>query len=1050
MREIVYSDEMISIVKDTFHDVSSKYGISLHGVKNGTVRYWLYNADGSQQFYHDEDSKNEGYLSISEPSEGVVAVEFYSNCFYLIDVFGKLLTPRSFYSVSSFLNGFAKVSFSKLYETNLIDHSGRLFLKLKDGKLLQLPVDCYGGVLIDDNHIGLAQGEYLGLCDGLLQPIMAMQRGQNSVLQIKSWEKGPNDWCIYITVPDKTYGSTYHRYLFNLYRNMICSASNVYLMDSVEREGYTFSPIGSDCIHSTEVVDTEKNIWDSDEREYYLSKSNYIIETVFFKSGQSYRDNCKIEVLADKHLILIHGGNYVDNNIERTSHCGCFSFEGNIIVPIIYSDIKYCNNGFEVVFDDNIFTYSIDGSLIYKGITLPKGIHAYSELGDGILQVMQSVDDWRNPFLYGVFAINRMDYITPMEYSVIRKCYNDYMVCKEDKYGLLNDSFKELIPCQYHSLVDVKQDLFICSVMEDKFSERFGIINRTGKYLIEPHFYKIYLQDEDLICVESYRNRTIKTTIDFNLDTVVKRDSVDESSLKLKGFWNLIDGFWEGSDYCSFIDEEDKWGIVNVDSTVVTRNKYDSIETSGVNGVYIGRLNDSIYFLNPGKRIEKRIDCESYWAREESYKSGLLYVSKQSGIGLLNSDGDLILECIYSEIWIKEDHILLTRGSLHGKADLFGNIIVPCEYSRFDMIKNGYYIAHRDYALLLSPQGYPVISQKDGYSDISETDGNCLLCIRKNEGGEAKYGLLSPTGKIRQKPELSYIGKYDNGEAIAIQGGKRKKWYDETTNRDRLSIIDGKYGVLDVNGNYILEPKYDSVGRENGGLRPVALNISTRDKYGVIDNAGKMILDYKYDFIRRVVDDFVVFAVGGEWQNQGFIKEKLPVPLFKDYAYLVGAKWGIISVDGKIIIEPFADFMNDISEDKVTFRIKDKYGVIDLKTKTKHLTDYNYLSCFHDGRCISGRFDNRILKFGFIKDDYSELVPCEYDKAYSFDKGEAVLVKGRAYYDVDKDGRVTFDYSDYEPADVGIDWERETWYYLTGGQYGDYPGPGVDYDFLGL
>ncbi|MBR5631494.1 MAG: hypothetical protein IKW82_07610 [Bacteroidales bacterium] len=36
-------------------------------------------------------------------------------------------------------------------------------------------------------------------------------------------------------------------------------------------------------------------------------------------------------------------------------------------------------------------------------------------------------------------------------------------------------------------------------------------------------------------------------------------------------------------------------------------------------------------------------------------------------------------------------------------------------------------------------------------------------------------------------------------------------------------------------------------------------------------------------------------------------------------------------------------------------------------------------------------------------------------------------------------------YSDDQP-----DWEEETWWALTDGMYGDYLGPGVDYDFLGF
>ncbi len=49
-------------------------------------------------------------------------------------------------------------------------------------------------------------------------------------------------------------------------------------------------------------------------------------------------------------------------------------------------------------------------------------------------------------------------------------------------------------------------------------------------------------------------------------------------------------------------------------------------------------------------------------------------------------------------------------------------------------------------------------------------------------------------------------------------------------------------------------------------------------------------------------------------------------------------------------------------------------------------------------------------------------------------------------------------FNDYEPdyddygydAQDEIDWEEEKWYALTDGMYGDYPGPGVDYDAFGF
>ena len=224
--------------------------------------------------------------------------------------------------------------------------------------------------------------------------------------------------------------------------------------------------------------------------------------------------------------------------------------------------------------------------------------------------------------------------------------------------------------------------------------------------------------------------------------------------------------------------------------------------------------------------------------------------------------------------------------------------------------------------------------------------------------------------------------------------------------------------------------------------------------FGIINSEGNVVLKCNYKYVRNVTENLIVFAEGGEWSHDGWANEKLIVSKFNDgMCFLKGARWGILDLLGNIIIEPFADYMRIISEGKVTYKLGGKYGVIELPTRERQMTDYEYLSAFHEGRCIAGKLDSQNhLRYGYIKEDYTELVPCEYTKAYHYRDGEGCLEKGRYKYYFNLDGELIRDESDYDSYDPNddYDWERETWYALTGGQYGDYPGPGVDYDFLGL
>lgn len=268
------------------------------------------------------------------------------------------------------------------------------------------------------------------------------------------------------------------------------------------------------------------------------------------------------------------------------------------------------------------------------------------------------------------------------------------------------------------------------------------------------------------------------------------------------------------------------------------------------------------------------------------------------------------------------------------------------------------------------------------------------------------------------------------------------------------------------NGGFERESLYSYIGDEKEGYRVVAKKSASSNNFGVIKADGKPVIECKYSYIRDVVNGMFVFAIGGTGYNVEECElEKLRDPGRKNNQFfrLDWAKWGIIDINGNVLFEPFADFMQVISEGKVTYRIKDKYGVLDLSTGAKRLTEYDYLSSFYEGRCVAGKirklYDSGYwhlgpssISFGFIKDDYSELIPCEYDSASQYlDEGVLEVYKDRdmARITFDLDGKVidcTYEH-DSDPCE-NIDWERETWNALTDGQYGDYPGPGVDFDLL--
>ncbi|MGI7711509.1 WG repeat-containing protein, partial [Campylobacter coli] len=58
--------------------------------------------------------------------------------------------------------------------------------------------------------------------------------------------------------------------------------------------------------------------------------------------------------------------------------------------------------------------------------------------------------------------------------------------------------------------------------------------------------------------------------------------------------------------------------------------------------------------------------------------------------------------------------------------------------------------------------------------------------------------------------------------------------------------LNGKIGLIDKSGKFVIKPKFDSIWSFREGLVKVGLN----GKYGLIDKSGKIVIEPKFDDIR--------------------------------------------------------------------------------------------------------------------------------------------------------------------------------------------------------
>ena len=1039
---VIYQDSFIKIVKGEYR---SDENFNWYDINQGDIRYWIYSADGLSLLAHSNDEREYGYQMVYTPVEGIIRAEFTNNQWYYFNRLGNVLNEFPFKTAEDFNNGLGKYSYSQFQ--CFIDYLGNRYVASLENNLIQLPPHIKSASYIDSKHIA-AYMDYVFKCylfDQHFNPICI----NNEHVSYNQIEPGPTSWSVILR--SQTPLGRNERRILNLQTNTYCFVD---LGDI--RNNYQFSSIGNACLRITDCVHYEEREYDEETRQSTIYTVSYTEDILIFSNGYKFETRQDIQIVEEDGLILLHptDGRPIDNR------SGCISYDGEWIIPNVFSKVELNENRiYAYLSSENTdlsirkFIFTKSGELCLNGKCFPKGISTYEHLRDHIYLVQIGMYSWQTIFKKGIYDYEANSFLLPIEYDSIDLFSDNFIVCKEGKFGLLDSDYKSIIECKYDSLEIVSDNLFIVSEKKG-YNKFYNLINKEEEILLPYKFKHISIFDNKYLCFEmgnrSWRSGKIYT--DLELNTIINFDT--DYCKTLNGFYYLY------PDQSTFEYTDGKYGMVNHNSKVITSNRYDKLEGLGAPGLYLGELNEQKYLINLNTEVELPLHYSNVWLEQtEISVEPYLRTSSSKGCGLITFNGEIILDSIYDSFWIFDDHIKIEKNDKVGVTDLDGNIIIPCQYIKYEKLDNGYYIVQGLYAALYSPYGTQVVSESEQYRSIQKTDSDCLKTTSVDGNLHRHYGILSTTGKLRHPATLSYVGKFINKEAVFTVDGVTKVEYNPTTRRKEVKSNGGKSGVINELGIVKIKPAYDYIFAESKSGYRVAYNLNNGvPMYGLVSPDDTLILQLKYSYLRNVENGLVVYATGGFWSENGNKTERLAVRK-GDAGYLVNAKWGVMNLDGSTVIEPIAEYIRPISENKVTFKNSEtqKYSVLDLTLNTIHETDYDELFTYKEGVCIAGRYDPyfKRMQYGYIDSDYNELVGCMYDKAENFKDGKGLLIDGDSEYTVDKEGNIIDTYvdnlkdSDYDYHD-DTDWERETWYALTGGQYGDYPGGDIDYDKFGL
>ncbi|MCI8291219.1 MAG: WG repeat-containing protein [Clostridia bacterium] len=222
------------------------------------------------------------------------------------------------------------------------------------------------------------------------------------------------------------------------------------------------------------------------------------------------------------------------------------------------------------------------------------------------------------------------------------------------------------------------------------------------------------------------------------------------------------------------------------------------------------------------------------------------------------------------------------------------------------------------------------------------------------------------TKAINEKNETLF-GNYNNINAIVNYNSIDEVWY----NQDVLTFErDGKYGLIDFNGNQVLAPEYDEIYSLKGILKTLIINKD--GKYGIFNTSSKSV---------AVSPLYVSIQAFGATYNDGYIVED------------ENKKFGLIGSDGKVVLQNnYDDIFKVVSSDK--YVVKDG-----LKTK---LIDKEGTTILESGfdEIVSINGDNIVIKkanrYGIINTAGEVIIDTAYDSVkYCFSDYYIVSTGGK-------------------------------------------------------
>ncbi len=462
------------------------------------------------------------------------------------------------------------------------------------------------------------------------------------------------------------------------------------------------------------------------------------------------------------------------------------------------------------------------------------------------------------------------NYVIPPVYNDAKNFSEGLAAVHKDIYwGFVNEEGELVIMPQFIDVTSFKNGI-AGFTMDDTY---WGLINKTGEIIVEPDFWEIELDENDPL-YKKYGIHKLPSIFSYNEEGMYHY--IDKEGRVFPGDdYHAADKFSDGlAAVCH--KKTEKWGYMDPTGKIVIPPQFDRAFEFH-EGVAVIEDDGKYGYVDKAGRIVMQPQFD--WA--ESMQEGLAVIKKDGKYGYMDKTGKIVIPPKY-----------ISADGFSG-----GVAIVKMETENGEkqgvIDKTGKWLFDLDYKILRSDYSKPF------------ENGTAVIYT-----SNYKYGIINKTGKVLFPPKFDKVTDFHGDLAAVQKGGKwgfinkkgeyvKKPAYDEFKfwNKDRIWVKKNeKWGLMDPSGKYIKKTQFKRI-------YPFELMKLSEDKHivfkngaGIMDVNGNYILTPKYSLNIQI---FLPYLYNWKlYNNQNTFIKRYPFWHFmdKNKEYIVNRQGETVAV----------------------------------------------------------------------------------------------------------------------------------------------------------